>query len=548
MKDIPTDPLLKVKNLEVCFPSGQGMIHAVDNISFSLEKGRVLGIVGESGCGKTMVCKAIMGLLPKEARISENSQIIFNGCSLTCNPGKAFNPIRGKEMAMVFQNPMTALNPVMTIGRQIAEPLVHHLRMPYKDALDQALDLMASVGIPNPGMRIRQYPHQLSGGLQQRVVIAAALACRPKLLIADEPTTALDVTVQAGILDLLDQLCTHHHMAMILITHDLSVAAARCRDIAVMHMGKIVEKAPTKTLFSHMKMPYTKALFDALPRLDTKVPEPPDPINGTPPCLMAKSIPVLEVQHLGVSYALGRNKTLSAVNDVSFQIRKGKTLGLVGESGCGKSSVAMAIMQLPPPRSGRIMLRGKEVTRLDKQQLRQLRPKFQIVFQDSVSALNPRRTIGHAVAMPLHVMGKTRPDRIRKQVCEMLDLVGIDPKFYNRRPHELSGGQCQRVQIARALITGPDLLVLDEPVSSLDVSVQARILELLENLKKRCDLTMLFISHDLAVVRQICDNVAVMHQGRICEISPCKTIYKAPSHPYTQALLSAVPTPEAFFN
>ena len=548
MKSRSVDPLLKVDNLEVCFASGKGRVNAVDNISFSLEKGSVLGIVGESGCGKTMVCKSIMGLLPKEAWISKNSRIFFNGGCLTGKPGKALNAIRGKEMAMVFQNPTTALNPVMTVGRQIAESLVHHLNMPYKDAVGQARELMVLVGIPNPGMRIRQYPHQLSGGLQQRVVIATALACKPKLLIADEPTTALDVTVQAGILDLLGRLCTRHQMAMILVTHDLGVAAARCRDIAVMHAGKIVEKAPVKTLFSCMKVPYTKALFNALPRLDTKLPGKVDPINGTQPCLVPPAPAVLDVQHLDVSYGLGRNKQLSAVKDVSFQIHKGKTLGLVGESGCGKSSVARAIMQLPAPESGRIILRGKEITQMDKKELQRLRPRFQIVFQDSVSALNPRRSIGNAVAMPLHVMGKTRPGQIRKKVCETLELVGIDPGFYPRKPHELSGGQCQRIQIARALITDPDLLLLDEPVSSLDVSVQARILDLLENLKKQCNLTMLFISHDLAVVRQICDDVAVMHQGRICEMGPCKTIYKAPSHAYTRTLLSAVPRPESFFS
>ncbi|MDD9301710.1 MAG: ABC transporter ATP-binding protein [Desulfobacter sp.] len=610
----PKSPLLLIDQLRVKIPTPRGVVHAVDRVSLSVEKGKILGLVGESGCGKSILCKSILGLLPKGAVISEKSKIMFKGNVLNTLPENELNKIRGRQVAMVFQDPMTALNPVMKIGRQIAEPLVHHLGMGRKKALKKSVELMALAGIPKPGMRLDQYPHQLSGGLCQRVVIAMALACNPQLLIADEPTTALDVTVQAEILDLLDRLGKEQNMAVILVTHDLSVATARCQDIAVMYGGKLVETAPAKTFFSRMKMPYTRALFESLPRLENPVHSKLNPIDGRPPNLISPprgccfaprcacaaqlchekkppflcgddkayktacwypltspgkgseqdpiknkrhwvlnkmdkkkdNTPVLDVQNLMVDYPLSRKKVLPAVIDVSFNIFKGETLGLVGESGCGKTSVARAIIQLPKPTSGRVLFWGEDLTQVSNRRLRQLRPNFQIVFQDAVAALNPRRKIGEAITHPLHMIPQEKASQKKQRVLEIMDQAGIDPDLFDRRPCELSGGQCQRVQIARALMTKPSLLILDEPVSSIDVSIQAQILNLLENLRKQYDLTLLFISHDLSVVKNACDRVAVMYLGKLCEIAPCETLYRTPIHPYTRALLNAIPSPDPF--
>ncbi len=531
--------LLNVKDLQAVLPTRHGPLKVVDQVSFSLHRGRTLGLVGGSGSGKSMLAKAIMGLLPLDALVSPNSVVEFKGRNLLNLTAKQKRRIIGHEIAMVFQDPMTSLNPVMKIGKQISEVLRCHLKVSRAMAGKRAVELLDSVGILSPELRAGQYPHQLSGGLRQRVAIAIALSCGPKLIIADEPTTALDATVQAGILDLLGRIQEERQMGMILISHDLGVVAGRTHETAVMHAGKIVEHAPTDELFRHMQTPYTRSLMAAVPRISDPPHTKLQTMSGQQP---VKPKALLVTRMLTIAYRIGFKTEIQAVSKVSFEINAGETLGLVGESGCGKSSVARAIIRLLTPISGRICYDGEDLLKCTSRRLKEIRPGIQMIFQDAVASLNPGRKIGRAIEEPLRVLGKADRHERERRARLMMKAVGLDPDLlYDRNPHELSVGQCQRVSIARALITRPRLLICDEPVSSLDVSIQAKILRLLEEMKKRFDLTMLFISHDLAVVKHISDRVAVMREGALCEIADAEALYRSPTHPYSKMLIASMP-------
>jgi peptide/nickel transport system ATP-binding protein len=618
-------PVLDVDDVSTWFHTPRGVVRAVDGVSLSLRRGRTLGLVGESGCGKSVLSRTIMGLLPASG-VERRGRVVYEGQRIDELDPAALRQLWGRQLAMVFQDPMTSLNPVMRIGRQITESLRFHLDMDKGEARETALTLLRSVGIPEPARRLRQYPHELSGGMRQRVVIAIALACGPHLLLADEPTTALDVTVQSQILDLLRDQQRERDMAMILVTHDLGVVAGHTDEVAVMYAGQIVEQAPTPTLFAAMRMPYTAALVRSIPRLDNarhsrlsviagRPVRPPLPAGAGPlprgataagrgraagapvPMLVpgghrrrprgAGAQPrrprppgrdggdgrrdasrrgrragglmagsgtahlrpadesLLRVEHLRVDFPAGGGRHVSAVADVSLDATPGETLGLVGESGCGKSTTARAVIQLPPPTGGRVVFDGHDLTSLRGARLRALRPGFQIVFQDPISSLNPRRTVGDIVAAPLVTWGRGSPAERAAIVDEALDAVGIDPAAArDKRPHEFSGGQCQRICIARTLVLDPKLVICDEPVSALDVSVQAQILNLLEDLKDRYGLTLLFITHDLAVVKNVSDRVAVMYLGKVCEVAPPEVLYETPAHPYTAALVQSIPVPD----
>ena len=562
--------------------------------------GQTLGVVGESGCGKTMLSRAILQLLPKKAKLS--GRVMFDGQDLLQLSPEKLRKLRGRSLAVVFQDPMTSLNPVLTIGTQLIETLQEHLELDDATAKKRSVELLAAVGIPAPEQRLAQYPHQLSGGMRQRVAIAIALSCEPKLLIADEPTTALDVTIQAQILDLLAREQRRRHMAMILITHDLGVVAGRTDEVAVMYAGRVVERAPTPALFKKMRMPYTEALLAALPETRCRAPHAAAgdlgasarsdpaaagllvlaalPLCGGPlphreaaldgsrdartsirllpsdrnPCgcrrMMLQAAPsashdpLLDVDNLVVEYPVGA-KIVHAVSGVSLQIARGETLGLVGESGCGKSTLGRAVLQLRRPTSGRVLFDGHDLTTMQGDALRLMRRRVQLIFQDPIASLNPRRKIGDIVAEPLVIAGVKDPEKREQLVHEVLSAVGLDPTLVvGRLPHEFSGGQCQRICIARALILNPEFIVCDEPVSALDVSIRAQILNLLEEMKGRFGLTLLFIAHDLAVVKAVSDRVAVMYLGRLCEVGPSEQLFARPAHPYTALLIEAIPVPD----
>ena len=602
-----TPPLLSISDLSVDLATPDRSVRLIDGVSLAVEDGTTLALVGESGCGKSLLCRSVLGLLPPAARIAAHSAVTFDSHNLAQLPERALVDIRGRHLAMVFQEPKAALNPVMTVGRQIAEPLVRHLGLARADAATRAIALMDEVGIAEPAWRARLFPHQLSGGMRQRVCLAMALACGPRLLIADEPTTALDVTVQAEILQLLQRERQARRMAMILVTHDMAIAASTADAIAVMYAGRIVEIGRADAVLARPLSPYTRSLMAAVPHLDQPCAESLPAIPGRPPNLLApppgcrfaprcpdardrcrqvapplaaadagshhraacwfprtipvlgtagaggrrRSVPavtddpdpVLEVHGLTVTHGGGRNGArLEAVSGVSLAVGKGETLGLAGESGCGKTSVARAIIQVPPPQAGAVLFRGEDICRADRRRLRALRRRIQIVFQDPASALNPQRPVGDTIAEPPRLAG-VGPRRVRvEQAAALMEAVGLDHReVYARRPFQLSGGQCQRVNLARALAARPDLLICDEPVSSLDVSTQAQIVNLLADVRRRFGLSILFISHDLALVRHLSDRVAVMYLGRLCEEAPTPALFRAPRHPYTRALLAAVP-------
>ena len=539
----PKTPLLQVENLITHLPTPRGTVKAVDGVSFTINKGETLALVGESGSGKSMLCRTIMGLAPKSAFIPGRSRIIFENADLLDLSERRLNKIRGRRLAMVFQDPMSSLNPVLKIGLQIMEPLQRHLGLSKRDARDRALELMKAVGLPSPDLRFKQHPHQLSGGQRQRASLAMALSCKPSLLIADEPTTSLDATIQAEILELLAGLQREAGLAMILVTHDLTIAASLAKRTAIMRGGKIIEQGRTNDLFTRARRPYTRMLLDAAARLHRS-----DPLNNrkqsgkyAAPQSPAGRQTVLEVKDLTVEYRLSADKRLKAAAGINFCIAEGETLGLVGESGCGKTSTARAVMLAPPPTSGRVLLQGRDLTSMSPRELRSLRPRFQMIFQSSALSLNPRRKVGASVSMPLKVNVTGRMSRLdlERSVDEMFCQVGLDRNAAARIPSQFSGGQCQRLQIARALIADPVLLVCDEPVSSLDARVRDQIISLLRDLKKKRSLTMLFISHDLASVRSICDRLMVMYSGRICESGNAEDIFRRPRHPYTRALLRA---------
>ena len=536
------ETVLKVNDLSVSFLTSDKEFEAVQGVSFEVKKGETLGIVGESGSGKSVTARSIMRLLPSPPSYMKNGEIEFLGESLVNKTEKEMENIRGRDISMIFQDPMTSLNPTIRIGKQIAESLIKHQKLSKKEAKKQTIELLKLVGIKNSEERFNQYPHEFSGGMRQRAMIAIALACRPALLIADEPTTALDVTIQAQILNLMKDMQKRFGTSIILITHDLGVVAGMCDRVAVMKDGKIVETGTTEEIFESPKHTYTKRLLNALPRLDEKK-KPKRPSLRTHDIEEGK--PLLDVKSLKQHFQVGKGNVLKAVDNISFFIKPGETLGLVGESGSGKSTTGRAILRLHEPTDGDILYQGMAINRLNKDELKTMRRHMQMIFQDPYSSLNPRFKVLDIIgqALDIHRLSKTKEER-KQRVEELLVMVGLEPSHAMRYPHEFSGGQRQRIGIARALAVEPDFIVCDEPLSALDVSIQSQIVELLEDLQHRLGLTYLFIAHDLSMVKHISDRVAVMYAGKIVELAESEELYANPQHPYTKSLLSAIPIPD----
>ncbi|MDQ0378442.1 dipeptide ABC transporter ATP-binding protein [Amycolatopsis thermophila] len=511
--------LLVIRDLAVSYRTRSGPVPAVRSVDLAIRSGQTLAVVGESGSGKSTTAHAVIGLLPRGGRIEAGS-ITFDGRELTALSEKAWRTVRGREIALIPQDPTVSLNPVKRIGEQVGEALVVHGLATRRSAGAEAVELLARAGIARPELRARQYPHELSGGLRQRALIAAALAGKPRLIIADEPTSALDVTVQRRILDHLAELVAEENLALLLITHDLGVAADRADEIAVMSEGRLVERAPSAELLAAPSQDYTRRLLAAAPSLST---EPLRSRRPPGPALVAVS---------GLRKDFGG---VRAVDDVSFEIPRGQTLALVGESGSGKSTTARMVLRLTDPSAGSVVFDGVDVTGVRGAELRTLRRRMQLVYQNPYASLNPKLTVGQIVSEPL------RAFRAPGDAVSLLDQVALPASMSRRKPAELSGGQRQRVAIARALALRPDLVVLDEPVSALDVSVQAQILDLLVRLQDELGLTYLFISHDLAVVRQVADQVAVMRAGSVVEKGPVDEVLQRPREAYTKDLLSAIP-------
>lgn len=614
------DHLLEVRNLKTQFKTDSGIVQAVDGVSFYIDKGEIIGLVGESGCGKSVSQLSVLQLIPTPPGKIVDGEAVLEGVDLLkySADGEEMRNIRGGKIGIIFQEPMTSLNPVLTISQQIIETLVLHLKMDRTAARSRAVELLKMVGIPDAAERVDSYPHQLSGGMRQRVMIAMALACNPQLLIADEASTALDVTTQAQILELLQQTVKKLNTALLIVTHNLGIVARYAQRIYVMYAGRIVEAGKAKDVFANPRHPYTIGLLKAVPRLDEPKGHKLVPIDGLPPNLINRpdmcaffprcshrqekcrqqpwpelrkvedghyischlditkqatasiilnssqaeiastKIPVaddilVEVNNLQmyfpVTKGLLRRKVaeVKAVENVSFKIRKGETLGLVGESGCGKTTVARCILRIYQPTAGNVIFEGRDIARLSKSELRRIRHKKQLVFQDPYSSLDPRQSAGSIVGEPLKIHRLVHSYREYDQrVAELFRMVGLDPALRQHVPHEFSGGQRQRIGIARALACNPSFIVCDEPISALDVSIQAQIINLLEELQQKLGLTYLFIAHDLSVVRHISDYVAVMYLGSIVEITDWQSLYENPLHPYTRALLSAVPIPDPF--
>jgi len=616
--------VLAVENLRTEFHLRTATVGAVDGVSFTVEEGECVGLVGESGCGKSTTGLSVMKLLPNVGHIT-GGRILVNGRDVVPLSERAMQAVRGNEVAMIFQDPMTSLNPTMTIGKQIAEPVRVHRGASRQEARARALEVLELVGMPRPAERLDYYPHQLSGGLRQRVMIAIALACEPKLLIADEPTTALDVTIQAQILDLIDELRERLRMAVLLITHDMGVIAGRTDRVMVMYAGKIVEGATTTELFSRMRHRYSEALLDSIPKVDRDKSQQLYSIPGLPPDLTkpftacrfqprcrfaieecARSEPplvpdtsghlvacfnpvdhdeptpapvtvsraaaptartgsspvagdgtlagrpvILEVDHLVKEFPVTSGAVLQrkvgsvkAVSDVSFAVRQGETFGLVGESGCGKTTIGRLVVALERPTAGEIRFEGTAINRLKGGELRRKRRDLQLMFQDPYASLDPRMRVGTILREPLKVQGIGSSKEQWQRVVELIREVGLHPKSIELYPHEFSGGQRQRIGLARALILNPKLIVADEPVSALDVSIQAQILNLMRALQDRHQLTYIVISHDLGVLRYLSDRIGVMYLGKLVEVGNARDIYERPAHPYTRGLIDSIPLPD----
>ncbi|UUO08928.1 ABC transporter ATP-binding protein [Blastopirellula sp. J2-11] len=614
-----TDTLVQIDHLKTYFHTEDGVVKAVDDVSLHFDAGTTMGIVGESGSGKSVTSLTIMQLLAKSAHI-ESGSISFLGRDLVKLPETEMRKIRGKDIGMIFQEPMTSLNPVFTVGAQVAEAILLHQKVTKAEAKQRTIELFDEVGIPDPEQRVNSYPHQMSGGQKQRVMIAMALSCNPKLLIADEPTTALDVTIQAQILDILRKLRDQRGMAVLFITHDLGVIADIADHVTVMYRGKIVEQGDVVSIFENPQHPYTKGLLACRPRLDTKyklLPTVDDFMEvvteGDETKIIEKFVdekrlnelmttgrgrllhpqaelaamghpweeghhaddakmvaegekPLLEVRGLHVHFPIrkglfrGVAGHVKAVDGISFNVYRGQTLGLVGESGCGKTTTGRAIIQLIRPTSGEMLFDGIDLAKLNpaasildswppimldrwskSKQLRRLRRRFQIIFQDPYGSLNPRMTVQAAICEPMVIQGIGKAKERRDRAAALLEEVGLNASHLRRYPHEFSGGQRQRICIARALTVEPEFLICDESVSALDVSVQAQVLNLLKDLQLRRGLTYLFISHDLSVVKFMSDMIAVMNQGKIVEFGPADNIYANPQQEYTKRLISATP-------
>ncbi len=610
--------LLEVKNLKTEFKTDGHIVQAVDGVSYYVDEGEIVCFVGESGSGKSVTQMSGLQLIPTPPGRIVSGEVLYKGIDLLkLKPeSEELRAIRGGEIGFIFQEPMTSLNPVLTIGEQIMEAVMLHLKLNRQQARQRAIEMIKKVGIPDAEVRINDYPHQFSGGMRQRIMIAMALSVEPKLLIADEATTALDVTTQAQILEMLRDIVKSTRTALIIVTHNLGVVARYAERIYVMYAGTVVESGKAEDVFKRPRHPYTVGLLNAIPRLDDPKERKLVPIKGLPPNLMnkpdqcpflprctfstekchqlpapelrdvgngqrsacyvdieanrekangqieveyktsaeerkIKEDPILKVNQLKVYFPVTRGwlqrqiAEIKAVDNVSFQLREGETLGLVGESGCGKTTVARSILRLYDITEGDIYFRGQNIAKLPKRKLGNLRRNMSMIFQDPFSSLNPRQRVGDIVGEPLivHKLVNNRKE-YEEKVDHLLEMVGLDPHLKHRVPHEFSGGQRQRIGIARALASDPSLIVCDEAISALDVSIQAQIINLLEDLREQLNLSYLFIAHDLSVVRHISDRVAVMYLGRIVEMADWKTLYENPKHPYTQALLSAVPIPD----
>lgn len=558
-----SDTLLSVHNLSISFKTENGSSTVVENITYSLNKNEILGIVGESGSGKSVSSLAILGLLPKKVSKIETGEILLNGFNLITASKKKLQSVRGKEISMIFQEPMSSLNPSLKCGEQVTEILLQHTDLSKKEAKEEAISLFKKVKLPRPDSIFESYPHQISGGQKQRVMIAMAIACKPKILIADEPTTALDVTVQQDILLLLKQLQQETGMSIIFISHDLTMVSEIADKVAVMYKGSIVEQGLTKDIFKSPEHNYTKALLNSRPPLDKRLKKlmtikdflensyNPEVISeeereqrhqklySNPPLLEIMNV---EKEYFSRASFFGNTTSVKAVNDVSFKVYEGETLGLVGESGCGKSTLGNAILQLDKATSGSIKYKGEELTNLSESQFRVLRKEIQIIFQDPYSSLNPRIPIGKAIMEPMKVHGLWESNKQRKQkAIEILERVGLNEGYFYRYPHEFSGGQRQRIGIARTIAVQPKLIICDESVSALDISVQAQVLNLLNELKENFGFTYIFISHDLAVVKFMSDQLMVMNHGKIEEIGEADSIYRNPKSAYSKKLIDAIP-------
>lgn len=558
------NPLLRIDHVTISARKEGRWQPIVKNSDFVLNQNEILGIVGESGSGKSVTSLAIMGLLPKGILQITEGKIEFEGKDVSALSQKELRDLRGNDIAMIFQEPMSSLNPSLKCGYQVEEILKEHTSLSAKEIKTRVLELFEKVKLPNPAAIYNRYPHEISGGQKQRVMIAMAIACKPKVLIADEPTTALDVTVQKEIILLLKELQQETGMSIIFISHDLALVSAIANRVIVMYRGDIVEQGSSEAIFNNPQHTYTKALISSRPSLDVRLKRLPtiqDYLNGTVPEMEVtpqmraekhKSLyaqtPLLEVvnvekEYLSSAGLFGKSQGFKAVNNVSFKIYEGETLGLVGESGCGKSTLGNAILQLDKATAGKILYRGVDLTTLSQKEIRQLRREIQIIFQDPYSSLNPRLTVGQAITEPMKVHKLYSSDKERREkAIEILNRVGLGEEHYNRYPHEFSGGQRQRIGIARTIALQPKLIVCDESVSALDISVQAQVLNLLNELRENFGFTYIFISHDLAVVKYMSDQVLVMNKGQIEEMNEADALYAHPQQEYTKKLIAAIPS------